>query len=336
MHITALVKSHDHVCCRYRVAAFRSRLELLGHDLSLRSGTNVWFLEQWFRDDLDVVVVQRKLFPDWQLRVLRRRARRLIYDFDDSIFLRSSYNPRGQDCPKRFQQFRSMVQVADAVVAGNAFLRDQATALTDPAKVHLIPTCVDVGGYPVARHESRNAATLVWIGSQSTLRGLERCRGLLDRVGAGVPGLKLRIICDRSLQLERLSTEFCAWSEAGETRDLAESDIGISWLPDDAWSEGKCGLKVLQYMAAGLPVVANPVGVQKDLVKNGETGFLARTPEEWVDAVRRLAADPVLRRKMGAAGRRRVEEDFDVSRGAALWQDLTEALDRRIPIHSGA
>src|SRR5262249_22301961 len=100
----------------------------------------------------------------------------------------------------------------------------------------------------------------------------------------------------------------------------------ISWLPDDAWSQGKCGLKVLQYMAAGLPVVANPVGVQASFVESGVTGFWAETPESWVEAIGRLVGDAALRRRLGQAGRRRVEHDFHVERGAALWLEVLDRL----------
>jgi glycosyltransferase involved in cell wall biosynthesis len=167
---------------------------------------------------------------------------------------------------------------------------------------------------------------LAWIGSASTLRGLERVRDLLDSLGRAFPRLALQVICDRSISLRHLRVEFRNWSEATEAADLADADIGMSWLPDDGWSAGKCGLKVLQYMAAGLPVIANPVGVQADLVRHGETGFLARTPEDWHDAVRCLMRDVDLRRQMGHAGRRRVEADFDVERGAEAWQALMGEL----------
>jgi glycosyltransferase involved in cell wall biosynthesis len=101
--------------------------------------------------------------------------------------------------------------------------------------------------------------------------------------------------------------------------------VGISWVPDDPWSRGKCGLKVLQYQAAGLPVIANPVGVHADMVRANETGFLATTTEEWVAAARRLA-DTGLRRRLGLAGRRQVEERFSVKAGAQRWLRALEQL----------
>jgi glycosyltransferase involved in cell wall biosynthesis len=220
-----------------------------------------------------------------------------------------------------------MVQTADVVIAGNEFLRDQATAVTDPAKVRLIPTCVDVNRYRLAPHDwSRKRVKLAWIGSSSTIRGLDRIRDTLERLGKTIPRLELKIICDRSLTLSHLPVEFCPWQEATETAELADADIGISWLPDDGWSAGKCGLKVLQYMAAGLPVVANPVGMQARLVRHGETGFLVESAGEWEEAVRRLASDPELRRRMGLAGRRIVESQYHVARGAAAWEAVLQEM----------
>ena len=99
-------------------------------------------------------------------------------------------------------------------------------------------------------------------------------------------------------------------------------------MPDDPWSRGKCGLKVLQYQAAGLPVIANPVGVQADFVRAGETGFQATTTEQWVNAVRTLAADAALRQRLGAEGRRRVEAGYSVEAGARLWVDALDRLAR--------
>jgi len=105
------------------------------------------------------------------------------------------------------------------------------------------------------------------------------------------------------------------WSMESEAAELAECDIGLAWMPDDSWSLGKCGLKVLQYMAAGLPVVANPVGIHREMVIHGETGFIASTPQQWAEAVQRLAADPQLRNKLGAAGRYLAEKRY----GVATW-----------------
>jgi glycosyltransferase involved in cell wall biosynthesis len=151
---------------------------------------------------------------------------------------------------------------------------------------------------------------------------------MLEGVGRALPGARLKLVSDHFLRFEHLPVVRRLWSEGAEADDIAAADIGISWVPDDLWSRGKCGLKVLQYMAAGLPVVANPVGVQAELVRHGESGLLARTPAEWVEALRLLAADPALRRRLGEAGRRRVEAEFSVAAGAARWLAVLGGLRR--------
>ena len=330
MRIVALVASPDHVCARYRIVAFRSFLENAGHRFTIQILPRYW-LTRWSLGreaaEADVVIVQRRLLSLWQLRTLRRQVRRLVFDFDDAVFLRDSYDPRGLHCEHRQQEFAAMIRAADAVVAGNNWLRDQALRWRGPAGVQVIPTCVNPRLYPLALQDDQaTVVRLAWIGSSSTLQGLVRIQPVLERLGQTYPGLRLQLICDKTLPLQALPVVFRPWSQATEARDLADAHIGISWLPDDMWSRGKCGLKVLQYMAAGLPVVANPVGVQTDMVKPGVTGFVATSPAEWVEAVGQLVRDAGLRRRLGLAGRRLVEHDYHVERGGQLWLDVLREL----------
>jgi glycosyltransferase involved in cell wall biosynthesis len=329
MRLIGLVESDDHVCCRYRLRAFQNLLTRAGHSLEVRAVRRRW------RDRIDIfaalggadaVILQRRLLSPWRFRFLRHRARRLIFDFDDAVFMRDSYSAKGADSPRRRRRFAAIVRAADAVVAGNEWLAEQARRSGAAGLVRVIPSCVEPAGYPRARHDGGRAARLVWVGSSSTLRGLELVRDLFDTVGANVPGARLKLVSDRSPDFGRLPVEAVCWSEATEAAEIAAADIGISWVPDDDWSRGKCGLKILQYMAAGLPVVANPVGVHPTIVRHGETGFLARTPDEWIEAIRRLAGDPDLRRRMGTAARWIVEGEYSVTAGGRRWLDLLRTL----------
>jgi glycosyltransferase involved in cell wall biosynthesis len=327
--LTALVESLDHVCCRYRLAAFQPHLERAGHRLQFLSIPSHWWSRlRLFRTlgNTDAVLLQRKLLRPWQLSILRRTVPFLVYDFDDAVFLRDSYARRGFTSRVRSRRFDAIARSADRLVAGNAFLADQA--LTHGSKsVSVMPTCVDPERYPVAPHIHAGAGVkLVWIGSSSTLQGLEQFAPTLEQIGRYWPELALQLICDRFLHLSYLPVIRKPWAEATEAANLATADIGISWLPDDEWSRGKCGLKVLQYMAAGLPVVANAVGVQREMVQHGKSGFLVQTPAEWSQAIGRLAHDPDLRRSMGRAGRDRVESDYSVRAGAARWLCLLDSL----------
>src|SRR5262249_10589321 len=143
-------------------------------------------------------------------------------------------------------------------------------------RVHVIPTCVEPRKYPIAGY--RTPVELVWIGTASTLRGLEQSRPTWQAVASAIPGLQLRIICDRFPDSFPLPVVPVKWNQDTEAQAISAGQIGISWIPDDLWSRGKCGLKVLQYQAAGLPVVANPIGVHREMIRDGETGFLASTP----------------------------------------------------------
>ncbi len=326
MHLIGLVESPDHVCCRYRLRAFRDDLASVGHHLEIETLPRRWWDRLRMMPRLgraDAVILQRRLLPPWQIAILRRCTRRLIFDFDDAVFMRDSYAVRGPDSARRRRRFAAIVRAADAVVAGNDWLADTARAAGATGAIRVIPSCVEPSRYPRARHLAIGGVTrLVWVGSSSTLNGLEQPRELFDAVAAAIPNVRLKVISNRFPVFGRLPVEPCNWSQDTEAAEIAAADIGISWIPDDDWSRGKCGLKVLQYMAAGLPVLANPVGVHAKLIQDGETGFLPTTAEEWVSAIRRLKEDADLRRRMGALGRWRVEGEYSVTAGARRWRDL--------------
>src|SRR5262249_3535386 len=158
----------------------------------------------------------------WQLYLLRGAARVLLFDFDDAVFLRDSYSPKGLHSARRLRRFQATVAAADAVAAGNDFLRERAGRWTEPRRVHVLPTCVDPLAYPAAAHERQGPGVqLVWVGSSSTLQGLEAIRSLLELVGRDVPGIRLKLICDRFLHLRHLPVVACPWSAATEADELA-------------------------------------------------------------------------------------------------------------------
>lgn len=331
MKLLAFSEGIDHVCYRYRVAPFAAALAKIGWQLvpePLAKGS----LARWrqFRRaaHADAVLLQRKLLPLWQLRALRRAAPRLVYDFDDALFHRDSYHPKGVESWQRMAHFWATVYAADLVLAGNQFLFDQTAAFVGPEKVRRFPTCVDPRRYDLAAHRAGPPLRLVWIGQRSTAGSLLQMQAQLAAAAAACD-LELRVVSDVFPQLDAVRIVPLAWSAASEATQLARSDVGISWLPDDRWSRGKCGLKVLQYMAAGLPVVANRVGVHREIIVDGVTGFLADTPSEWASALRRLSHDPDLRAAMGAAARRRVETEYSVERWQTAFATSIDGLVAR-------
>jgi Glycosyl transferases group 1 len=324
MKLLALVESTDHVCCRYRIRAFEPALNEAGWSVTYEGfdrGSLLRPFQLRRAARFDSVILQRKLLPGWQLRALRRSSRHLVYDFDDAVLFRDSYDRRGHESGWRSRRFSRTVCMVDTVVAGNDFLADcalRAGARVD--RVHVIPTCVDPRVYAIARQESEaSRLDLVWIGSAGTLKGLEQSRPIWERLRQAFPQVRLRVICDRFPERFPIPMVPVPWNEETETREIAAGHVGVSWLPDDLWSRGKCGLKILQYQAAGLPVIANPVGPHSEMIKAGETGFLATSADEWVAALSKLADSPKMRQKMGLRARNRVESDYSTSAWAETF-----------------
>jgi glycosyltransferase involved in cell wall biosynthesis len=333
MRLLALVEARDHVCFRYRIEAFSAALARAGVSL-VQQPLEPDSLGRWKQfgraREFDAVILQRKLLPGWQFDRLRRNAKRLIFDFDDAVLYRDSYSSKGPISRSRTRKFARTVNAADIVLAGNPFLADCAIQVGARAdQVRVIPTCIDLDHYRILdRPAPLDLPQLVWIGSSSTLNGLERERSLWERLGREIPGLTMKIICDRFPEFRGVTVERVAWNRQTEARELASGGIGIGLLPDDLWSLGKCGLKILQYQAAGLPVIANPIGAHRDLVHPGVNGYLPSNFEEWIAAVRTLTADEEARRMMGEAGRRQVESAYSTHVWAEEFVDAATGRRR--------
>lgn len=269
----------------------------------------------------DVVVVLRKAFSPAFCRCLKAGGRRLVYDFDDALYVRDD----GVDDPGRRNRFAAMLREVDAVWAGNPTLAAVAGA---HAPAIVLPTSVDVEKYAGESTAAVEAFDVVWIGSSATRKYLEQLLPALASAAQKIPALRLKIVADFDLPNARtlgLATLAVPWSEETEAAALRSAHVGIAPLPDDPWTRGKCGLKILQCMAAGLPVIASPVAVQSEIVTD-TTGVLAATADSWVDALLRLHADPALRTRMGAAARTRVAEHFSVPATFEKMRSSLEAL----------
>ncbi len=306
---------------RYRVTHLLPRLRASGITCTtreIRSGVIDRLGMLRTAGKYDVVVVQKRLFPTLVLKALRARAKRLVFDFDDSVHVGTKGESR-----TRMSRFAAMVKAADVTIAGNDYLRDAAT-VAGARRVEVLPTALDPSRY--AMHEHRDGIILAWIGGGGNVAYLESILSALPR------GLTLRVISNRFPASTTLEIEKRPWSEETETADLAGADIGLAPLPDDSWTRGKCGFKILQYMAAGLPVVASPVGVQARIVEPGRTGILASGSAEWTKAVNELTSDPLKRRRLGAAGREKVERQYSLdvvgTRFAHLLKELVSPQGR--------
>jgi glycosyltransferase involved in cell wall biosynthesis len=259
--------------------------------------------------EFDLLVIAKFKLETGERWLVRRRARRIVYDFDDAIYFGKPDRPGGNPdrSPRRVRKFEATCAIADLVTAGNATLA--LAARRTARRVEIVPTGIDLAGYasPLAR---RGTERVAWIGLPGNLPYLARVEEALRRLAQRRPGLRLVVISERPPASFAAPIEFVPWSKGTEAAVLAGCDAGIMPLDDDDWTRGKGGFKLLQYMAAGLPTVASPVGVNTDITVEGETGYFASTPREWEDRIERLLGDGNLRERLGRAGRRRVEENY--------------------------
>jgi len=209
------------------------------------------------------------------------------------------------------------------VAAGNEVLA--GVARRSAREIALLPTSIDTATYEQVAMPPDAAPTVVWIGSPENLIYLDMLRPALARLTQRHAALKLRVICSEFPDWSDIAIERIAWSAATEAGALATSHIGVMPLTDDAWARGKCAFKLLQYMAAGLPCVASPVGANTEAVLDGITGFHARDNGEWENCLERLIVSPALRAQFGAAGHVHVEERYAMR---AYQTDYVALLNR--------
>ncbi len=313
---------------QYRVVQWVPHLQRRGWTVDVRvlpGGSAARYLDLLRLPRTDVLVIQKRLLPLPLLLWVRSRAQRLVYDYDDSVMLRQRPDANGDyGCRRRMRRFARTVRACDCVVAGNEEL---AACARDcgASNVEVIPTVpADLMAQPFddapAPETGSGNVVLGWIGTRSNLAYLEPLREVFLRLAARHPSMRIHIMADaRPTGLEGAPVVFREWSRPGQEAALARFDIGIMPLPDNPWTRGKCGFKLLQYLAAAKPVVCSPVGVNARIVRNGVNGFAAGTPEEWETALETLIADGALRRRLGEEGRVFLRREYDPERWAQAW-----------------
>lgn len=264
----------------------------------------------------DIIFIQREaLFTGSNLfeRSAFRSGARVIFDFDDSIWLLdTSPGNKKWEWLKNPDKTRSNIAHAHLVIAGNAYLK--AFAEKYNKNTVLIPTTVNCDWHR-PKPELRNKGTIVigWSGSISTIKHFEGIVPVLitlkKKYGARI---SFKVLGEEDYSCEELGIKGKAWSAQTEVDDLNSFDIGIMPLPDDEWANGKCGLKGLTFMACGVPVVMSPVGVNRDIVNHSVNGFLAAGEGEWLSSLSQLIESGELREKLGAAGRETVLKTYSV------------------------
>ncbi len=265
------------------------------------------------RQQFDVLWIEKEALP-WcplWLETTLLRGVPYILDYDDAVF--HNYDLHRLRWVRRLygRRLDGLMRSASLVVCGNEYLAARARAAGAPW-VELLPTVIDLDRYPTPAIKPARLADqpprIVWIGSPSTLGYLQVLKEPLQALATRLPFV-LRVI-GGDFSLPGVQVECVPWAEDTEVAAIAACDVGVMPLIDSPWERGKCGYKLIQYMACGLPVVASPVGVNSSIVQNGVNGFLAEGAQEWLDALERMLTQADLRVRLGAAGRQQVEKEY--------------------------
>lgn len=255
----------------------------------------------------DIVIVLRKTFPTFLTWLLRRAAKKLIFDLDDAIFCSSD----GSASRTRMKRFKHMAKVSDHIFAGNQFLAEKALEFNEA--VTLVPTSLNVKKYGVKAVQPNQYVDLVWIGSRSTSKYLKDILPELEILAEKYTNIRLKIIADFDFPDAKLPVVAVPWSEENEVKELLSSDIGLAPMRANDWTRGKCALKVLQYMAASLPVVSSNVGVNGEAVDDKVSGLLIDSSGQWQNAISSLIDDQLQGVQMGQAGFQKVSQTYDIN-----------------------
>ncbi len=263
---------------------------------------------------VDLVWVQREalLGPTSYFERWWARRKPLIYDFDDSVWLKDvSLANRLFSWLKRPEKTDEIIRVASIVTVCNAYLESHVRQFHD--RVRRIPTVIDTEKYSLLPQKERDEVVIGWSGSYTTEKHLRMIEPVLlmlqKKYGSRI---RFRFIGVPKYWPEGLRGESLPWRAETEVTDLAEIDIGLMPLPDDPWTRGKCGLKALQYMALGRPAVVSPVSINCEIIQDGHNGYLAATPDEWIEKLSDLIENPEKRHQMGLHARKTVEGHYSV------------------------
>ena len=302
-----------------------------GSTLQKAMGIFKSFLKRWsivlFKAyQYNTIFIHREAAPlgppivEWFLaKILNKK---IVYDFDDAIWIpNTSAQNKIAGLVKSFWKVKYICKWSYKISAGNDFLC--AFAANSGAKnVCRIPTVVNTTKrYNQLKQHKTDNIVVGWTGSHSTLQFLQPLIPIIKKLQTEIDFTFL-VIADKKPDLDLQNWKFCPWDEATEIEDLLKIDIGVMPLKNDAWSEGKCGFKLIQYLSLGIPAIANSVGVNKNIVENSINGFLADDEQQWETALKTLLGDEEMRKRMGGKGREKMINEYSISSQKDNFLDL--------------
>ncbi len=274
---------------------------------------------------VDTVFIFREALSFWSVyyeKKFKKLKKKIIFDFDDSIWLKNVSNENKYfSWIKNAAKTSKIIKLSDVVVAGNLYLANYA--LKYNKNVVIIPTTINTEEYKRVKNIKPEKIIIGWSGSITTIQHFKYAIPILKKIKEKYADtVSFKVIGDDNYYNQELNIKGIAWNKESEICDLSTFDIGIMPLPDTEWSKGKCGLKGLQYMALEIPTIMSPVGVNTEIINDGENGFLADGIDEWTEKLSILIENKELRDKLGKAGRKTVEEKYSLKANYQKYLDL--------------
>lgn len=276
----------------------------------------------------DVLYFQRAAFPLWFARFIRLLNPRMVFDFDDAIFMADPTSNEGGFFGRlkhrlKAAEVEAMVQTCRCVIVENSYLRDYASRHCPDVRVIAGP--VDTGRYRFRRRAAGERVVIGWVGSPSTAPFLTMPQAALRALTAD-GRVEVRLVGAGDFRFEGVPAVYLDWSPEVEARELEGFDIGLMPMPDNDWTRGKLGHKMLLYMSSGAVTAASFTPTTASVLMDGVNGVIVRGEDEWLPKLSALCSDEHLRARMATAARSTAEESFSmdmaVERLAAVLDDL--------------
>ncbi len=281
------------------------------------------------RGNYDNVIMNREAFPlgtiFFEFLVKRILRKKIIYDFDDAIWLPViSEGNKKFAFLKSYSKFSKIIKLSDVVIAGNEYLAGYARQFNN--NVHVIPSCIDLDlNIPNRQKQKEHGKVCIgWSGSETTLAHLLLIKDVLVSIQKKYGDqVYFKVISSRSdFEIPGVNIKSVKWQKETEAEELNEFDIGIMPLPDNDWSKGKCSMKGIQYMGLAIPAIMSDIGMNKEVIEHNINGMLADTESDWIQALSSLIEDGGMRGKLGDAGRKTVEKKYSIQAWKNKWLEL--------------
>jgi glycosyltransferase involved in cell wall biosynthesis len=283
-------------------------------------------------DNYDIVFIHREACPVgpayFEKLIAKKYKKKIVFDFDDAIWLPNTSKANNSlSWLKKPEKTFDIISYAKYISAGNKYLADFSKKINPNVKI--IPTTIDTDYHKVQQRNisEKKVINIGWTGSATTIEHYKLSYDFLSKIN-DIYGdqVMFTVISNIAPENAPFKVNFLKWQKDTEISDLNTFDIGIMPLPNDKWAEGKCGFKGLQYMSLAIPAVMSPVGVNKDIITDGENGFLPNNDAEWVEILTKLIDDANLRMRIGNEGAKNLEKNYSVNANKIKYLELIQEV----------